>query len=349
VREGLSIEQCIPLVGDAMMALSEGQARQNLRSFISLGEGRTFAQMPAALSERGYFGAKLVSVFADPASPGRKAHQGVVVLFEGSDGRPVMIADAGEITRIRTAAASALATDTLARKEASVLAILGAGAQARAHIEAIGAVRNLDQIRIWARNRESSALLAQETGAEALASAQQAVADADIICTLTSAVEPILEGAWVSPGAHVNVVGSSGPGPREIDTALVVRSRFFVDHRPHVLAHGAEFLQAKRESAISDDHIAGEIGEVLLKRRRGRRGDGEMALNPRLHVLVASGVFDSMANCAGYQEIGAHLSGPLQNAITFKCYQGGHMMYLDAGPRVALSNDIRAMARIAAH
>ncbi len=240
----------IAAVRQAMIGLSDGSAKQLLRSFIGL-EGRTFAIMPAALSERGYFGAKLVSVFFE--ADGRRAHEGLVVLFDGGSGKPVCTADAGEITHIRTAAASAVATDALARTDASTMAMLGIGKQAVSHIEAITLVRDLSQITVWGRDISRARIFAEDmsrhTGisVRAVASvAQNAVADAEIICTVTSAGEPILEGAWVKPGTHVNVVGSSGPGPVEIDQDLVVRSRYIADHREHVLVHGAEFLRAKQ-------------------------------------------------------------------------------------------------------
>jgi ornithine cyclodeaminase/alanine dehydrogenase-like protein (mu-crystallin family) len=292
VRASMRIADCLPLIPPAMIALSDGTAKQLLRSFIPMGEGRTFAQMPAALSERGYFGAKIVSVFADPDNPGRRAHDGAVVLFEGERGRIVCVADAGEITRIRTAAASAAATDALTRKDASVLAILGGGVQAMAHLEAMLLVRPIREIRVWTRSRERGQTFAAEAArltplpiglAE---TAQNAVAGADIICTVTSASEPILQGAWVAPGAHVNAVGSSAPVPAEIDADLVVRARFFADHRAHVLAHGAEFLRARAAGLIDDDHIVAEIGEVYAGAKAGRRSGDEVTLYKSLGHAV---------------------------------------------------------------
>lgn len=272
-----------------MIALSDGTAKQLLRSFIGL-DARTFAIMPAALSANGYFGAKLVSVFA--AAGGGRAHEGLVVLFDGKTGKPICTADAGAITRIRTAAASAVATDALARSEASVLAVLGTGKQAEAHIEAIATIRGLDRILVWGRAagaaEEFAARMSGRTGlsVSAAPTARQAAADADIICTVTSAHEPVLHGDWVKSGAHVNVVGSSGPGPVEIDLALVLKSRFFADHREHVLAHGSEFLRAKQLGAVSDDHIVAEIGEVLAGVKPGRLSDTDLTLYKSLGHAV---------------------------------------------------------------
>lgn len=288
-RAALTYEAAIDVVRKAMVALSDGRAKQLLRSFIGL-DGRTFAIMPAALSERGYFGAKLVSVFFE--ADGRRAHEGLVVLFDGASGKPVCTADAGEITHIRTAAASAVATDALARPDASTMAVLGIGKQATSHIEAISKVRSLKTVRVWGRAFDRAVTFADamssRTGLDvrAVRNVRDAVADADIICTVTSASEPILEGAWVKPGTHVNVVGSSGPGPVEIDQDLVVRSRFIADHREHVLVHGAEFLRAKQAGAVTDAHIVAEIGDVLSGAKRGRTTDDEITVYKSLGHAV---------------------------------------------------------------
>lgn len=281
VRARLSYEAAIPVVREAMIALSDGRVRQLLRSFIPVGEGGTFAIMPAAMSERGVFGAKLVSVFKRP--DGSKAHEGVVLLFDPDSGAPVCLADAGEVTAIRTAAASAVATDALANPEASVLALLGTGRQAAAHALAIGEVRALRQIRVWGRSSERAqafaAEVAAETGVATLAtSLDAAAAGADIVCTVTAAIDPILGAAQVAPGTHINVVGSSGPAQAEIAGDLVAAGRFIVDHREHVLAHGGEFLRAKAAGLVDDTHIAAEIGEVLAGARPGRTSENDITL-----------------------------------------------------------------------
>lgn len=281
VRAQLTYEAAIPVVREAMIALSDGRVRQLLRSFIPLGEGRTFAIMPAALSERGVFGAKLVSVFRH--ADGAKAHEGLVILFDPETGAPVCLADAGEVTAIRTAAASAVATDALAKPEADTLALVGTGRQAAAHARAIAQVRRLREIRVWGRDEERAQALAADIWAELgivarPCSLDEAVRGAAIVCTVTSATDPVLTAELVEPGTHVNVVGSSGPGQAEIDGALVAGSRFIVDHREHVLAHGGEFLRAKAAGLVDDDHIVAEIGEVLAGSKAGRRSPDEVTL-----------------------------------------------------------------------
>ncbi len=289
VRALLTYESAIGAVREAMIALSDGRARQLLRSFIGL-ENKTFALMPAALSLGGYFGAKLVCVYFEPG--GRRLHKGLVVLFDGNSGEPVATADAEAITHIRTGAASAVATDVLARPDARVLAVLGVGGQAESHINAIAKIRTLSKVFVWgrtpARADAFAAGMRRETGLDiqATKTARDAVATADIVCTVTSASEPILERAWLQPGTHVNVVGSSGPGPVEIDEALVVQSLFIADHREHVLVHGAEFLRAKAQGAVTDAHIAAEIGEVLSGAKPGRTARDEITVYKSLGHAV---------------------------------------------------------------
>ncbi|MDE1150650.1 MAG: ornithine cyclodeaminase family protein [Azospirillaceae bacterium] len=214
------------------------------------------------------------------------------MLFDRDSGRPVGVVDGGEVTAIRTAAASAVATDALARPEAATLALLGYGEQAATHARAIARVRRLSRITVWGRSPERAAAFAQRLGAElglpvrAAASAQEAVVDADIVCTVTAAREPILHGAWVAPGAHVNVVGSSIAGPAEVDHDLVLRSRFIADCREHVLRQGAEFLRAKAAGLVDDSHVVAEIGEVLAGRVPGRQSPEQVTLYKSLGHVV---------------------------------------------------------------
>jgi ornithine cyclodeaminase/alanine dehydrogenase-like protein (mu-crystallin family) len=290
VRRALTYEVAIPVVREAMIALSDGRVRQLLRSFIGLGEGRTFAIMPAALDAHGAFGAKLVSVFND--GHGRKSHQGLVCLFDGESGAPVCLADAETVTAIRTPAASAVATDALARPEASILAVLGLGLQAAGHIEAITRVRSLSEVRVWGRTFAKTQAFAQEMfrrhglRVTAHGEAQAAVAGADIVCTVTGAADPILQGAWIAPGTHINLVGSSGPAQAEADADLVAQARFIADHREHVLAHGGEFLRAKAAGRVGDDHVACEIGAVLAGAAPGRTSPDQITLYKSLGHAV---------------------------------------------------------------
>ena len=292
VARRLTYEVCIPIVRDAMIAFSRGETKQLLRSIITLSEGRFFGVMPGAMGAHAAFGAKLISVFHGNFARGIPSHQGLVVLFDPESGAPVCVLDAGEITAIRTAAASAVATDVLARTDSRRLALLGYGEQAATHARAISKVRKLESIVVWGRSPERARALAERMQAElalpiaAAGTVREAVAEADIICTVTSAAEPILKGNWVRPGTHLNLVGSSYAGPTEVDTDLVLRSRFIADSREGVLQQGAEFLRAKEAGLIGDEHIVGEIGEVLVGKIEGRRSAEEITAYKSLGHVV---------------------------------------------------------------
>lgn len=291
VAAHLDYPRCIGLMREAMTALSQGRTRQLLRGILDMAGGNMLGVMPGAVDD-GPFGAKLVSVMPANFDRGRPSHQGLVALFDPQDGRAVCVLDATEITAIRTAAASAAATDVLARPGASRLAILGYGEQAWRHACALPVVRPVREVRVWGRSPARAAAFAArvkgELGLECMAAASpaEAVAGADVICTTTAAAEPVLFSAEVADGAHLNVVGSSRAGPAEIDNALVARARFFADHRAGVLAQGAEFLRAKAAGLISDDHVLGEIGQVMDGSLAGRLAPGDVTLYKSLGSIV---------------------------------------------------------------
>lgn len=305
VRAHLTYAVCVPLMKEAMSALSRGDTRQPLRSIVPLPQGRAFGVMPGALAVDGVFGAKLVSVFPENHAAGLQSHQGAVVVFHPDTGALSALVHAGEVTAIRTAAASAAASQALARRDASRLAVLGTGEQAAAHVRAFHSAFYLSSVRIWGRSPTKAVALAkrltEETGlpVSGVATVSQAVSDADIVCTTTASAEPILRAVDVPAGCHVNVVGSSYDGPVEIDDDLVVRSRFIVDSRVGVLAQGAEFLSAKRAGKVEDDHLVAEIGEVFLGVKPGRTSPDEITLYKSLgHVaqdLASAGYLADLA------------------------------------------------------
>lgn len=292
VRRLLDYEGCVAAVRDAMARFTAEGIAQPLRNIVEIAPGRLFGLMPGSLAAPHGFGAKLISVFPQSARPGRAAHRGVVVLFERESGEIACIADAGEVTEIRTGAASAVATDLLARPDATTLAIFGCGVQAASHVRALMRVRDLEQVLVWGRSRESArqfaARMEEETRlrVRAVADAHEAAANADIICTVTGSPTPVLLGEWVRPGTHVNAVGSSHAGPAEIDNALLAASRYIVDSRRSALVAAAEFLLAKEAGLIDDRHIVAEVGEVLLGRVPGRTSAGEITLYKSLGHIV---------------------------------------------------------------
>jgi len=282
---------CIDAVRRAMIALSTGERPQPLRQIFTVGDNQMFGTMPGELAALSTFGAKLVSVFADPDRPGRTRHQGVVVAYDGKTGAISCIADAEPITRIRTGCASAVATDALAREDAQVLAIFGTGVQADAHLRALPLVRDFREILLWGRSPDKTRAFAEQMSEELgrtitpVSDPREAASSADVICTVSSSAEPVVLGEWVKPGTHLNLVGSSYLGPVEVDSALVAKARYIADYRPGVLAQASELAAARDAGLIDDSHVVGEIGEVLAGRIPGRETDEQVTIYKSLgHV-----------------------------------------------------------------
>jgi ornithine cyclodeaminase len=291
VRALLPVSECVDLMHRTMIAVSEGRAVLPLRSVLVMPNGRgMMGNMPGFLADPECFGIKLVSLMPQNKPPEYSSHLGLVILFESEHGRPVALLDAAEITAIRTAAASGMATRLLARADAGDLALLGAGEQAQSHLAAMLAVRALRRVRVWARDRSKAAAFAAAESArhgiviETSATVQEAVAGADIICTVTKAREPILLGEWLSPGVHLNIVGSSIATAAEIDTPAVVKAKFFVDYRGSTIHEGGEYLRALRSQAITPEHILAEIGEVANGSKPGRRAPSDVTLYKSLGI-----------------------------------------------------------------
>src|SRR5437588_1017031 len=236
VAQLLPMRECIQVMRDALAALARGEALVPLRTVMRVpGASGFLGLMPGyiapARGEGGALGMKAVSVFPGNAKRGIDTHQGAVLVFEADTGRLSAMMDGAAITAIRTAAVSGVATDLLARPDSVELAILGAGVQARTHIDAIAAVRPLRRVRIWSRNPDRAAALALEQRSrfnfpiEAEAGAEAAVRGADIVATVTASPEPILQRGWLKEGVHINAVGSSIPTSREIDTSTMAAAR----------------------------------------------------------------------------------------------------------------------------
>lgn len=292
VEERLDYPGCIEAMRRAMIALSSGERPQPLRQIFTVGENEMFGTMPGELAALSTFGAKLVSVFADPGRPGRTRHQGVVVAYDGVTGAVSCIADAEPITKIRTACATAAATAALARADAEVLAIFGTGLQAESHLRALPLVRPFREILAWGQSAEKARELAGRMSKEIgrtiipMTNAREAAARSDVICTVTSSREPILVGEWVRPGTHINLVGSSYLGPVEVDNALVANARYIADYRPGVLAQAAELAAAREAGLVDDRHVVGEIGEVFAGRIPGRENDSQITVYKSLGHVV---------------------------------------------------------------
>ncbi len=293
VAQLLPMDRCIGLMRDAFTSFTRGEAVLPLRPVLKLPDERgVLAMMPAYLASNQTLAIKVITVFPKNLDTPFDSHQGAVLLFDEKDGRMIALMDASEITSIRTAAASGVATDLLARTDAHDLAILGSGVEARTHLEAMIAVRRISRVRVWSRRAERATAFAKRESArhditiEVFAEVADTVSEADLICTTTGASEPVLCGPWIAAGAHVNAVGSATPWTRELDTAAVVNSRLFVDSFESAINEAGDFLIPRKEGAITDDHIMGEIGDLLLKRVAGRTSDNEITLFKSLGIAV---------------------------------------------------------------
>jgi ornithine cyclodeaminase/alanine dehydrogenase-like protein (mu-crystallin family) len=292
VKRLLAMEDCIELMAEALADLARGQSWQPLRFVVRPPEEQSLmGLMPAhrSLPEPAY-GLKTVCIFPGNPARGLDAHQGGVMLFDGETGELRALVDASAVTSIRTAAVSAVATRALARPDSKVLAILGSGVQARAHLQAMARVLSFEQARVWSRTAEHARAFAAEGEApfpvEAAESAEAAVRDAEVVVTVTSAREPIVERGWLAPGAHVNAVGSSIPTARELDSATIAAAALFVDRRESTLNESGEYLRAVEEEGIGPDHIRAELGEVLIGSADGRVSPDELTVFVSLGLAV---------------------------------------------------------------
>ena len=291
----LTVGECIGVMEDAFRMLARGEVHQPLRSLVrASGSPNGFlGLMPGWLGgERPFWGLKEICLFPGNPALGLDTHLGVVLLHSGETGELLAIVEASAVTAIRTAAVTALATRLLSRSEASVLAIIGTGVQARSHLGAIAAVRTLSRVRIAGRTREQARELARliqpsiAAPIDTTETVEDAVRGADIIVTATSAKEPVLRAEWIAAGAHVNLVGSSIKSTREADGATMAAARLFVDRRESTENESGDYLMALAERAIGPGHIVAEIGEVLLNPSLGRRTSDEITMFKSLGLAI---------------------------------------------------------------
>jgi len=293
----LPMDQAIEVVDRVMRTVSAGGAQLPLRHVVPVGgtpaRPNLMGVMSGALAEPQCYGVKLVSLFPDNPARGLSGHRGAVVLFEAETGGAVAMMDAGLLTAIRTAAASAVATRALARPDARVLAILGTGEQAAHHLDAMLAVRPLAEVRIIGRRAARAAEFAAQAAIRHPGltithgtDAQAAVAGADIVCTVTNSPVPVLRGDWLEPGQHLNVVGASVASKREVDDAVVLRSALWCDFRPSLLAQAGEVVDMIAAGTLGEGHLQGEIGAVLNATAPGRRDPGQITLYRSLGITA---------------------------------------------------------------
>jgi ornithine cyclodeaminase len=316
----LPMGECIEVMENTLSMLAGGDAILPLRTMLMLPDGESLmGLMPSYLGGIQSVGVKVIAAFPKNFGTEYDAHQGVVLLFDADRGLLRAVVDGTAVTAIRTAAVSGVATDLLARENAGDLAIIGAGTQARTHLEAMLLVRDIHRVRVHSRTKESAQRFAQRESErhgiaiELADSAQEAVHGADIICTVTTSDTPVVEGAWIAPGAHINAVGAFTPATRELDTEAVVRSRFYVDRRESALNEAGEFLIPRNSGLVDDRHIVGEIGEVLVGTAPGRTSPDEITTFKSLGIAV--------------EDLAA------AHHVLWKAEAGGHGSWLEIGGR----------------
>jgi ornithine cyclodeaminase len=288
----LPMEDCIDVVADAMRAASAGMVSVPPRSVTSLmdNSGHMFL-MPASALEPPVYGAKVIGHHLGNPARGLPSVQGYISLFDHKTGVPVAIVEGSSITALRTAATSALATRELARQDANSHGVMGTGAQAAAHIEAIACIRPIAEVIVWGRDAEKTIAFAGEhasrTGCRVAASGDPgAVAACDVVTTATGASEPVLRGDWLKAGAHVNLVGAHSAATREADTALVTRAKIYVDLLQSAMAEAGDILIPISEQAMTADAIVGELGQLLSGEIRGRTADSDITLYKSLGIAA---------------------------------------------------------------
>lgn len=293
VETHLTLDACIAVMREIMPAVSAGKALLPIRQFMAVpGAPGKLAMMPGVIDDPWCFGIKLVCKYQRAPDSPYGSHVGMVMLFDAEAGVPLAMIEGASLTGIRTAAASALATDLLARRDARRLLVLGCGEQARRHISALRRVRDIETVTVWGRDRaRTEAFVAETRAREELPVAlcddlPAALAASDIVCTVTASPEPLFRGADLAPGTHINLVGAAVPGSREVDSECVARTRYFVDYRPATLAAAGELLTAIDEGVVGEDHIEAEIGAVAAGDHPVRRRDDDLTAYKSLGVAA---------------------------------------------------------------
>ncbi|MBS0364867.1 MAG: ornithine cyclodeaminase family protein [Proteobacteria bacterium] len=292
VRRLLPVGVCIELMADAMRAVSAGQFAIAPRLFTPLiGGDAVLGLMPGSSRKPPVYGAKVIGLHPGNPARGLPWLQGFVVLFDADRGTPLALIEGSQLTAIRTAAASALATRVLARGDAVSHGVFGAGVQAAAHVEAIALARDVRRVLIWARSPAKAQALAARLrsggGGDVSATTDPREAAAcDIVTTVTGASEPVLRGEWLEPGAHVNLVGAHTPTTREADDEVIRRSALYVDLRDSALREAGDLLIPMRSGIMAASDIVAEIGEVLAAAAPGRTDPGQITLYKSLGIVA---------------------------------------------------------------
>jgi len=287
------MDDLIPAMASALSDFSAGKVTQPLRTVLTVGDQHAFyGVMPAYLPGTPALGTKLVTVFGGNAQRGLPTHLAMIVLLDPETGALLALMDGRYITEARTAAVSAVSVQQLAREDASVLAIVGSGVQARSHLEAIARVRKLEEVRVWSRTPEKVAAYINDMQPHTqarihkAASCEEAVRGAAIVALTTASKEPVVRGEWIGDGTHLCAVGACRPTEREMDATLVARGSLYVDSREAALAEAGDIVLAIKDGAIEATHIKGELGEVVAGKVPGRTAAEHVTIFKSLGMAV---------------------------------------------------------------
>jgi ornithine cyclodeaminase/alanine dehydrogenase-like protein (mu-crystallin family) len=294
VERLLTVENCIELMALTLADLARERFHQPLRTVVRPpGAKGLLGLMPAYRSNNPTaYGLKAICVFPENPRFGKDAHQGSVMLFNGETGELMALMNASPITTVRTAAVSAVATRLLSPEDVSELAIVGSGVQARSHLAALSRVRPIKRTRVVSKNREHADRFVAEMKGRiscelvAVDTVKEALNGADLIVTVTNSHEPVIDRQWISPGAHINAIGTHSAAAREIDGPTMAVARLYVDRRESALTEAGDFVLAIEEGLINSDSIVAEIGEVLIGKKRGRESTEEITLFKSLGLAV---------------------------------------------------------------
>jgi ornithine cyclodeaminase len=291
VRRVLSLDDLIETMEAALAGYSNGDVEQPVRTIVPVAPAAFFGLMPALLKKPQALGAKLVTVFGGNVARDLPTHLATIVLLDPETGALLAIMDGRYITEARTAAVSAISARLLARTDATDLAIIGSGVQARSHLEALGHLRRLEHVRVWSptaanRDRFVEEMRHVQPRLTPADTAEDAIRGASLIALVTSSTQPVFKDEWISPGAHIIGVGAYRPDQREMAPETVARARLFVDSRAAALVEAGDVVMSIREGRFDAGHIAGELGELVLGRVEGRRSDTEITIFKSLGMAV---------------------------------------------------------------
>lgn len=293
VVDFLPMGDCIRLMEETLKSVARENLKMPARGYLQVDGGNgLMAWMPSCLPNIEALGIKIITFFPDNMHHGFETHMATIMVMDSKNGSLKAVVDGTAVTALRTAGVSGAATNHLARAESKVLALVGAGIQAQTHLEAMTQVRAIEQVRVFDVDTQKRDDFATRAGnryglpINSVGTVRDAVIGADIVCTVTTSKEPVLEGKWISPGTHINAVGAFRPNTRELDSEAISNARLYVDSRKSASAEAGDYLIPLKEGVVGETHIRGELGELFLGRVEGRTDMNEITVFKSLGLPV---------------------------------------------------------------